>query len=314
MTNPLTYYAQPGPLTTLTDPAIDSTITAALLDGLPDDVASVVKAVRGNVLHPFTAEPVYGIKLSDERLAETNIRTAAEMLRRIHTADPAPLTVERPPEKRLIGTCRDFTVLTCGLLRYKGIPVRARCGFASYLPVRNTNLKYIDHWVSEHWTAGENRWIQVDEEMDEGSVQFLKLDFDPLDVPHDRFLSAGRAWQRCREGQEDPDTFGILSMHGWDYVLANLVRDFAALSKVELLPWDSWGAILQERTGELFAFLDHVADLALADNSHFDEVRALYAAADRLRVPPVITTYPTPEDHGPVQLTLADEPGFVPDR
>ncbi len=32
-------------------------------------------------------------------------------------------------------------------------------------------------------------------------------------------------------------------MYGLWFIAGNLVRDFAALSKVEMLPWDVWGAM-----------------------------------------------------------------------
>lgn len=38
-------------------------------------------------------------------------------------------------------------------------------------------------------------------------------EIDPLDVPHDRFLTGGQAWQLCRTGQVDPEDFGIFDMH-----------------------------------------------------------------------------------------------------
>ena len=37
----------------------------------------------------------------------------------------------------------------------------------------------------------------------------LKLDFDPLDQPPGKFLSAGEAWQRCRAGLADPGKFDV---------------------------------------------------------------------------------------------------------
>lgn len=40
----------------------------------------------------------------------------------------------------------------------------------------------------------------------------------------------------------DPNDFGIFDMRGLWFVWGNLVRDIAALNRMELLlPWDSWG-------------------------------------------------------------------------
>ena len=51
---------------------------------------------------------------------------------RLLEIDPSPLGRARPPERRLVGTCRDFTTFMTALLRAKGIPARARCGFGTY--------------------------------------------------------------------------------------------------------------------------------------------------------------------------------------
>ena len=36
-----------------------------------------------------------------------------------------------------------------------------------------------------------------------------RIGFDPFDVPRDQFVVGGRAWQLCRAGEADPDTFGL---------------------------------------------------------------------------------------------------------
>src|SRR5256886_10114387 len=39
----------------------------------------------------------------------------------ISALDPRPLAEARPPERRLVGCCRDFTVLLCAMARHHGI-------------------------------------------------------------------------------------------------------------------------------------------------------------------------------------------------
>lgn len=141
MSDILAYYTTPGPVTTLPDDAI----TSNLLADLPTTIPELAQVVQNNILHIFWAER-YGVTLSDERTAEVQIRSAAEMLRRIHAVDSAPLTMARPHDKKLVGNCRDFTVLMVALLQRQEIPARARCGFGTYfLPG-----KYEDHWVAEY--------------------------------------------------------------------------------------------------------------------------------------------------------------------
>jgi hypothetical protein len=285
MPHPLEYYADQGPTT---DPGEH----ADLFDGLPTEMSALCRAVQGLLLHIFWAER-YGIKLSEERKQEVQLRHVARMLPRMCEMDDRPLSVTRSPERRLVGNCRDFSTLLCAILRHQGVPARARCGFSRYF----TPGRYEDHWVCEYWNNKEaQRWVMVDAQLDELQRQVLGIKFDPCDVPHGQFLPGGKGWQVCRAGQADPDCFGIFDMHGLWFVRGDMVRDLASLNKVELLPWDCWGLIEgedQSLSEDDMALLDRVAALTLAGNEAFSAMRALYEGEARLRVPPVIRSWPT---------------------
>jgi hypothetical protein len=190
----------------LTDYASQSPITdpggrAALLDGLPEEVAALVRVVGGLVLHP-TAASKLGVDLPPERRSELNLRRVARMLERILELDPRRLAEPRPPERRLIGNCRDAAVLLCAILRHQGRPARARAGFATYLAPDF----FTDQWSCERWDGEAARWLAVDPGFPADPALF---GFDTLDVPADRFLVAGRAWRLCRQGGVDPARFGF---------------------------------------------------------------------------------------------------------
>src|SRR5690606_37876997 len=102
--------------------------------------------------------------------------------------------------RRLIGNCRDFTVMLCAMLQHQGVPARARCGFGAYFLPNH----YEDHWVCEYWNADQGRWILVDAQLDTLQQEALKIGFDTLDVPHDQFITGGKAWQMTRSGEADP--------------------------------------------------------------------------------------------------------------
>ena len=151
-----------------------------------------------------------------------------------------------------------------------------------------------DHWVCEYWNVNERRWVMVDAQLDAFQRAALGIAFDPCDVPPDQFLPGGKAWQLCRAGQADPDSFGILEMHGLWFVRGDLMRDLASLNKVELLPWDGWGLVEgrdEDLTPDDMALLDRVAELTLADHRTFTLTRSLYESNARLRVPRVIRSY-----------------------
>ena len=121
----------------------------------------------------------------------------------------------------------------------------------------------------------------------------LSIPFDRQDVPRDQFLVGGKAWQLCRSGQADPETFGIFDMHGLGFVRGNLVRDVASLNKMELLPWDCWGVILHEQLDnpEDLAALDEVAALTAGDVPDLELVRSRYDMDLRFRVNGTLLSY-----------------------
>jgi hypothetical protein len=143
--------------------------------------------------------------------------------------------------------------------------------------------------------------------MDPFQQSILKLDFSPLDMPPGRFALAGQAWLACRRGALDPmrcgigcdpKAFGLESLSGLWFVRGQLLRDFAALNKVETVPllvrlgkgrsWQAWrlvGAADPELSAADFALLDAVAALTVDPDRHFAEIRALYAATEDLQVP-----------------------------
>ena len=252
----------------------------------------------GLVVHVHWAER-YGLKLSAQRRAEVQLRKTEPMLQRILELDARPLTELRPLEKRLAGNCRDFSTLLCSILRSQGVPARARCGFATYFWPE----KYEDHWVCEYWRQEEGRWILVDAQIDALQQQVLSIDFDTLDVPRDKFVVAGKAWYMCRQGEADPGDFGIFDMRGLWFIRGNLVRDIAALNKMELLPWDSWGLADcrdEDLTPDDCQLLDKLAQATMADPTNDELIRKLYED-DRIRVPAVIKSY---TEAGPVEVVL----------
>ena len=265
---------------------------AHLFDSLPGDIGELCKIVQGVTVHVFWAER-YGLKLSPEREAEVQLRTMEKRLARTLELDPRPLSAARPLEHKLVGNCRDHTLLLVAMLRQQGIPARARCGFGAYFLPNH----YEDHWVAEYWNAAQGRWVLVDAQLDEFQRREMQVSFDPLDVPRDQFIIGGQAWKMCRSGAADPDSFGIFDMRGLGFIRGDFIRDVAALNKVELLPWDCWGLILKYEMDDNqieaadLALLDQLAELTGGDVPDFEQVRSLYEADPRLRVAETIQSY-----------------------
>jgi len=277
----LAYYAEPGPMTTLQ-------LSPTVAKGLPDDPLGLCGVARGVIIHEFLAASLYGVEIPPARADEVETRPAAAIVATVQHLDGRPLVDARPPECRMFGNCRQFSTLSCALLRRAGIPARARCGFGTYFEAG----KYIDHWIVEYWDRARDGWRRVDSQLDQVQHEAMSIDFDATDVPRDRFLTGGEAWQLSRAGRADPETFGILEFWGPMMLRGNAVRDLASLNKMELLPWDGWG--LMDRTAELGEdtadrLTDEVADTTVA--GEWRDVRRLYDDNDLLRVPPEIVSY-----------------------
>ncbi|MGB9752762.1 MAG: hypothetical protein C0183_19100 [Roseiflexus castenholzii] len=273
-----TTYAQAGPLT-------DLSAYRTQLAPFPETIADLCRVVQGVLMHIFwqgrDTRP-----LTEEHRQALYARSAAVKLAAILHLDDRPLTIARSPDRRLPATSRDYSLLLVALLRHQRVPARSRCGFVTYIAPQH----YEDHWLVEYWDDAEGRWILVDPQMDADQRAALNVTFDPLDIPRTRFLSSGAAWQHCRSGTLDPSLFGHLEDRGMHAIRCTLIRDLAALNRVEMQPWDRWGLMLppDEMLNDAdMTLLDTVAHAtvgAVATPSA-DAVEALYASDPRLRPP-----------------------------
>lgn len=273
---------------------------------LTNDVRAICQVVQGILVHDNWLEH-YGIRLRSEQIYDQSSSYMEDLLDKAVELDSRSLAIARSPEKRVIGCCREFATLLCAILRHKGIPARSRCGFATYLAYPEY---YEDHWVCEYWDSDEGRWIRVDPQIDPFQQSLISADFSPLDVPDSRFLVAGQAWKECRAQELDPERFGIAcppeqfglsTLYGLWFVRGNLLRDFAALNKVETVPflmrldkgltWDAWRLVAakdEEISNSEYAMLDTMAELSLDPDKSFREIRSLYTSQTKLQPPEII--------------------------
>jgi Transglutaminase-like superfamily len=279
---PQDFYAEAGSMTSVEQ-------HRALVDDVPGDVRQVVSIVQSLAIYDVVTADFYGVEMPDDRQQEIHLRPVGEMLARIVGAGAVRLADGLPPAARLACRCRDYSVLTVALLRARGIPARVRCAFGAYFNPGH----YEDHQVCEYWNGSERRWKLVDAQLDDVWRERLGIDFDVFDVSRDEFLVAGNAWQCWRSGDVPEDRFGIsfAGLHGAWFIAGSVVRDVAALNKVEMLPWDVWGAQPAPDTrldAEQLVFFDELAELTLDADACFPELRQRFLHDDRLRVPPTV--------------------------
>lgn len=279
---------------------------AAHYADLPRGRAQLAHITRDLLIHRVEGD-LFGHTHPVDRLhndAET--RYIDDILRILVKRNDAPLSERREPRDRFVGTCRDFTLLHCSFLRHAGVPARLRSGFADYFG----DGFHHDHVVTEYWDE-ERGWLLADAQLTDPVITAnWAVDFDPMDVPRDRFLVAGEAWRAIREHGADERSFGLHPpeegpFHGEWFVVGNIRLDLAALNKVEPLLWDVWGDDEGEPgtplRGPSRAFYDQVAPVVSGEVS-FSDVRRLFAEDDVLRTPRTVTSYAP--FNGPSQVTL----------
>jgi hypothetical protein len=254
-------------------------VPPAALGGLPHDALDICRCVRRLFVAPLTAA---AIGVDADGLAARNIRPAGALAGALLALDPAPLHEPRPRERRVVGTCRHFAVMSCALLRHRGVAARARCGFATYFEAD----RGLDHWITEYWHEGDGRWVRIDSEHLGRPVLA-----DTEDLPPGAFLTGGEAWSQCRDGRLDAQHFGVQGTENWGpgEIRGNAIRDLAALNKVEMLPWDEWGRMEMSYRGTTGPEYDEMIDRVAAACAASDpsDAAALYAWPE-LRVPEVL--------------------------
>jgi hypothetical protein len=238
---------------------------------LPEDPGELARLVRGLIIHRGEGERL-GYKVPEARLHhDAESRYVTEILRILRERSGKPLPEHRAYEERFIGTCRDFALLHVALLRATGTAARVRGGFGTYF----VDGFHEDHWITEY-RLPNGSWRLIDPQVTHPSY---RVDFDPLDVPRDRFVVSGEAWQAVRSGAADPETFGLSwdkDLRGVWFVRHSLVLDLACRNGTETLPWDGWLPLAGvEEEGALSA-----DDLALLDTvaacTTDEEARRLY--------------------------------------
>lgn len=308
----LKYYSEPEKITCLDK-------HKKFTEWLTDDPNAIYQVVQGLIVHDMWIKN-YGENYINTHEYSQKTAYMEDLLDKALELDKSNLAIPRHPRDRVIACCREFATLMCALLRAKKIPARSRCGFAVYF---GWNGKYEDHWICEYWNGA--KWIMTDPQLDpfqQSSVIAWALStdssiekkthrikqFNPRDLKPDEFITAGRAWRLCRNGDVNPEDFGISclirpewgidSLYGLWFVRGQLLRDFAALNKVETVPylvrickgldWKPWRLVAlkdNELTGNELLLLDYIAELMADADTNFNKIREVYSINSCLAVP-----------------------------
>jgi len=147
----------------------------------------------------------------------------------------------------------------------------------------------------------------MDAQVDPFQQSTIQMKGSPFDLPEGVFISGAEAWDMIRNQGVNPMRFGISgnakfynlnTLFGQWFARGNLLRDFAALNKVEDVPflirlirdkdWSDWRLVgssdemLDEADLKLF---DEVARISLDPDDNLDEIRKLYVSTPELQSP-----------------------------
>ncbi|GIQ75306.1 transglutaminase-like domain-containing protein [Bradyrhizobium sp. RD5-C2] len=262
----------------LTDPGE----LAGAYDDLPETVSGLCEVISGLIIHVALAER-YGIPPDVSMVRQT--QPVADRLKLIQASFAGSLTAARPPRSRTFGTCRDYALLLCSMLRSRSIPARVRCGFATYIG----DDIYHDHWICEYWSPGDRRWLQADAQLDALQIEQLQIRFDGANLPRDAFLTASQAWRITRSNAVAAGAFGHGAARGLWFLHVNVYRDLLSLTNRQMSAWDSWrdaAPASKVLKVDALAELDRLADVVTAFEAGSDRFSALDEAASRNLVPP----------------------------
>lgn len=255
-----------------------------MVTDLPKDIESIVTMVQNILLHQHWAKS-YGLEIEDKRREEPWLRSVEEKLIYLNKLGYSHVLDKKELKDKMIGICRDFSVMAAAFCREVGIPARARCGFATYFE----EGKYIDHWVLEYWNEDKKRWIMVDAQLDDFQREKLDISFNSLDVDEKYFITGPRAWMMCREGKVDPELFGIFQWWGYDYLRCNLILDANSLLKIPMQPWDGWEGYkklpISEWTEKDYLVMDQLSKYILQVDDDLDALYTFIDQHDKIKVP-----------------------------
>jgi hypothetical protein len=302
-------------------PYTDPGASREWLADAPSDLAGLRRLATQIVFHYRASGDPVALGFAPERMDEIDLRYAERILARARELQGGPIGGQRDALSRVLGCCRDFTLVLVSLAREAGMPARMRVGFAGYLlgETRSDDGAYepwwLDHVVAEVWDGGAGRWRLVEAQIDDGFLDAgTGLPLDLLDIGADRFLVGADAWLAARAGTIDharcvvDPSVEVPFLRSWAQLAHNLAVDLAAVNGHELLLWDSWGPLESvtqptsssaDLTIEHFTMLDALAQTMVdaatpvtTPDESIDRLAEVYLASEFVVPSSVLTLSP----------------------
>ncbi len=263
---------------------------------LPDDIKQLSILQRMQIIQPvafrdkeirnkkdcfwgdMTKVPISRLEYEDD-IFPTAQSVIAELLRK----NPN-YTTKREAKDKVHVTCRSQAILLASILKAKGIPARARSGFAEY--IHYDGICY-DHWITEYFDEKENRWRLVD--ADEHCPDH-EMGFDLNDIPYDKFLFGANAYLGVRQNKYKPETILYSSdppTLGLKASIRGLFYDFHSLMNDEII-FLHMPKYIQDKNFELseeeYKELDNLANLMLNPNENSSKLQEIWNNTSKFRI------------------------------
>lgn len=258
---------------------------------LTDDVKELALLQRRQIIHPVAIiNARNGIRADEVELSEIpsdallfeneRFHTAGSIIHELLRRDPN-YSLNRKTKDKLHLCCREQSILLASILKAKGIPARARSGFAAYLSDGTVGF---DHWITEWYDEKSGRWVLTDADCCEE-----KIDFNPFDFSHDKFIFGAQAYIELRKGTlkteqirhaSNPPTFGMKA------ALWGMFFDFHSLMNDEIFFWHKPRYLEQCNyllSDEQYAELDVLANLMLENDKNFNELKEIWDSEPKFR-------------------------------
>jgi hypothetical protein len=247
-----------------------------LYKNLPDKIYELNSIIKDQLIHPISDIHIFEDVIPMERRFEDRAYPdVRSMLAGLLAHNEKGLISSRPPQERLVLSCRNHSILLASILKHKNIPARVRFGFVPYL---KPGLQIL-HIITEAWSYDQRCWLRIDPDR--------KID----DMHELDFITAAEVWQGYRTGTLDRDcnTYGVEDMWGFYAILSTLCHDFESLLGNEIPYWECCPACTDPEIEfksipvEQVQVLDRLAELLSFPDNNMKALIELHNSCKMLR-------------------------------
>jgi formylglycine-generating enzyme len=249
---------------------------AYLYKNLPDSLPELCRLIKAQIIHPWTELNKYRKQIPKDRSNEDfKYQTVKSILKGLLSYNSHGLVKDRKPKDRLLLTCRSNAILLASILKYRGIPIRVRYGFASYI----VPGFHVGHAICEVWNTKENRWMLVDPTM------------NMVDFTRDKFEFGNNVWKKFIKKEIDPAKYGAMGHTGESIIVGAFNLGVASLLGTEYTYFQH--SPLMEQTfnnkeqisGKQIKLLNRISNLMTSINAeNLSKLKKIYVSTPLIQI------------------------------